>query len=62
MDVPQLFSTATNGAVGMVFGAAIPGADALSHPFTVCVTVNVPPLNTVMDGDDEPVLHNSVPV
>ena len=62
VEEPQLFTTETNGAGGVVFGAAVPLPGALGHPFTVCVTVNVPELNTVMDGDVEPLLHKSVPV
>ena len=40
VDVPlQLFTTFTEGVAGVVFGAATPEPDALTHPFTVCVTV-----------------------
>ena len=40
VDVPlQLFTTFTEGAVGVVFGAAVPDPTALVQPSTVCVTV-----------------------
>ena len=62
VDWPQPFTTDTDGAGGVLFGAAVLLPAALVHPFTVCVTVNEPELNTVIDDDVEPVLHNSVPV
>jgi hypothetical protein len=62
VDEPQLLTTDTPGAGGVVFGAAVPLPAALGHPFIVCVTVNVPELNTVIDADVEPLLHKSVPV
>ena len=34
-ELPQLSTTVTAGAVGIVFGAAIPLAAALVHPLTV---------------------------
>ena len=34
-ELPQLFTTATVGADGIVLGAAIPLLVALIHPFTV---------------------------
>ena len=40
MEVPQLFTTVTVGAVTVeVTGAATPLPDELVHPFTVCLTV-----------------------
>ena len=40
VDVPsQLSVTLTDGAVGVVFGAAIPDPAALVQPLTVVVTV-----------------------
>ena len=62
MDVPQPLTTDTDGVAGVLFGAAVFPPGALVHPFTVCVTVNVPPANTVIDGDVAPLLHNSVPI
>ena len=62
MDEPILLSTDTDGAGGVLPGAAVLLPAALVHPFTVCVTENVPELNTVIAGDVDPLLHNSVPV
>ena len=39
VEVPQLFTTVTDGADGVAFGAAMPEPAALVQPFTVCVTV-----------------------
>ena len=39
----------------------MPEPGALVQPFTVCVTLNVPPLFTVIDEPVEPVLHNRLP-
>ena len=50
------------GSGGIVLGAAIPVPGTLVEPLTVCVTVYVPGLITVMDGEDSPVLHSNVPV
>jgi hypothetical protein len=38
-ELPQLLTTETPGAAGIVFGAAVALADGLVQPFTVCVTV-----------------------
>jgi uncharacterized protein YqjF (DUF2071 family) len=38
-ELPQLFTTDTDGTDGMGFGAAVPLPGALVHPLTVCVTV-----------------------
>ena len=62
MDVPQLLTTETVGVDGVAFGCAFPPPGALSHPPTVWVTVNMPEVDTVIDGDIAPVLHISVPV
>jgi hypothetical protein len=62
VELPQLLTTDTAGAVGIVFGAAVPLPDGLVHPLTVCVTVYVPPVVTVMDGVVAPLLHNNEPV
>ncbi len=40
VDVPlQLFTTVTTGVDGTALGADVPLPAALTHPFTVCVTV-----------------------
>ena len=59
-ELPQLSATSIDGAHGIVLGAATPLPDALVHPSTVCVTVYVPPVVTVMDAVVSPVLHNNV--
>ncbi len=61
-ELPQLSATLTVGAAGTGLGAAVPVPGALIQPLTVCVTVYIPPLVTVIDGVVAPVLHNSVPV
>jgi hypothetical protein len=62
VEVPlQLFTTLTEGVAGVVFGAATPEPAELVQPFTVCVTVYVPALITVIDVAVPPVLHNNVP-
>jgi hypothetical protein len=53
--------TVTIGAIGVVFGAAVPKPGKLVQPFTVCVTLYVPALLTVMDEPAEPVLHDKIP-
>ena len=47
---------------GIAFGAATPLPDGLVHPFSVCVTVYVPAVVTVMDEVVAPLLHNKEPV
>ncbi len=61
-ELVQLSVTVTVGAGGIGFGAAMPLASGLVHPFTVCVTVYVPAAVTVIDGVVAPVLHNKLPV
>ena len=39
VELPQLFTTATDGVAGVAFGAAVPLPGALVQPFTVEVTV-----------------------
>ena len=39
VEVPQLSTTDTPGATGVVFGAAVPEPAELVQPFTVWVTV-----------------------
>jgi hypothetical protein len=39
IELPQLLTTDTVGAEGIVFGAATPLPVVLVHPFMVCVTV-----------------------
>lgn len=61
-ELPQLFETVTVGAVGIIFGAAVPLPAGPVHPFTCCVTVRVPAEATVMEAVVSPVLHTKVPV
>jgi hypothetical protein len=62
-ELPQLLTTLTAGVATAAFtGAAMPLPGALVHPFTVCVTVYVPAVLTVMDVVVAPVLHNNDPV
>jgi hypothetical protein len=63
VELPQLFTTVTVGAGTLAFnGAAIPLPEGLVHPFTVCVTVYVPAVVTVIDGAVAPVLQSNDPV
>jgi hypothetical protein len=62
VELPQLLTTDTVGADGTVVGAALPLPAGLVHPFTVCVTVYVPPVDTVIDEVVAPLLHNREPV
>ena len=48
-------------AVGAVLGSAKPEPDALVHPLTVCVTVYVPAMLTMIEDVVSFVLHNKVP-
>ena len=45
----------------VVFGAATPEPEALTHPLTVWVSVYVPALLTLIDDVVAAVLHNKVP-
>ena len=60
-EFPQLFNTVTVGAEGTNFGAADPLPALLTQPFTVCVTVYVLVIVTVMEVVEAPVLHNKEP-
>jgi hypothetical protein len=60
--LPQLFTTVTVGAGGVVVGAAVALPGALVHPFTVCVMVYEPADTTVIDVDVSAVLHSNEPV
>mgnify|MGYP000161827994 CR=1 FL=1 len=63
VDDPQLSVTDTDGAAGTANGDAVPEPAALVHPPTVCVTVYVPAVVTVIDAVVSPVDHNKfVPV
>ena len=62
IELPQLFTTVTTGADGIACGAATPLPEGLVHPFTVCVTVYVPAVVTVIDEVVAPLLHNKEPV
>jgi len=61
VDVPQLSATVTTGVDGVAFGAAVAEPAALTQPFAVCVTLNDPAPETVIDAVVAPVLHNNVP-
>ena len=47
---------------GVGFGAAVPLAPGLAQPLSVCVTVYVPAVVTVIEVVVAPVLHNNEPV
>jgi hypothetical protein len=38
-ELPQLLTTVTVGAVGVVFGTAVPPPAVLVQPFIICTTV-----------------------
>ena len=61
-EFPQLLATATLGADGIAFGAAVPLPGVPVHPSTVCFTVKVPVVFTVIDDAVAPLLHNKEPV
>jgi len=54
-EFPQLSVTVITGVEGTVNGAAVPEPEGLPQPFTVCVAVYVPALETVIDDVDAPV-------
>jgi hypothetical protein len=61
-ELPQLLTTVTVGvATTELIGEAMALAAALVHPFTVCVTVYVPPTVTVIEDAVAPLLHNNDP-
>ena len=60
-ELPQLLITATVGTATVPVGAAVPLPAALVQPFTVCVTVYVAAVLTVIDAAVDPLLHNNVP-
>jgi hypothetical protein len=62
MELSQLLTTSTVGAAGTCFGAATPLPAVLVQPLTVWVIVYAPAVDTVMDEDVSPVLHNKAPV
>jgi hypothetical protein len=61
-ELVQLSVTDTAGAAGIAFGLASPAPAVLLQPFTVCVTVYIPAVATVIDDVVAPVLHNRLPV
>lgn len=62
-ELPQLLTTPTDGDGTEEFkGAAMPLPGELVQPFTVCVTVYVPAIVTVIDVVVAPVLHSKDPV
>lgn len=62
IELLQVSLTATIGVEGITFGAAIALPGGLTQPVTVCVTVYVPAVLTVIEVVPAPVLHNNVPV
>ena len=62
VELPQLSTTVTTGADGIVFGATTPLPEGLVQPFSVCVTEYVPAVATVIDEVVAPLLHNKGPV
>ena len=61
VEEPQLFTTVTTGAAGVVLGAATPLPATLLQPLTVDVTVYVPAAVTVILAVVAPLLHNRLP-
>jgi hypothetical protein len=62
VEEPQLFTTVITGLAGIDFGAATPTPGVLVTPLTVCFTVYMPVLFTVIEEVVSPVLHNNDPV
>ena len=63
VEFPQLLVTETDGAVKIVFGAAVAEATLLIHPLAVvCVTVYDPAVDTVIAAVVAELLHNKDPV
>lgn len=62
-ELPQLFTTLTSGGATVeINGEAISLRFGLAQPSTVCDTVYVPSVVTVIELVVSPVLHNNVPV
>ena len=61
MELPQLLTTDTPGALGIIFGAATVPANALVQPSTVCVAVYVPAPAIAIEVVVCPVFHNTEP-
>ena len=63
-ELPQLSTTVTPGADGIVSGVADRLVDGLVHPFaiSVCVTLYDPAVVTVIDAVVSPVFHVKLPV
>lgn len=59
-EFPQLFTTVTRGVEGVTAGEATAVPEVLVHPLTVCVTVYVPPVVTVMEEVVAPVDHDKL--
>ena len=62
VELPQLSASVTTGADGVALGAAVPVPNALTQPFTVCLTVYVPAVVTVTEVVVAPLLQSKVPV
>lgn len=62
-ELPQLLATVITGIAMVVFtGVATALRGGLVHPLTVCVTVYVPAVVTVIELVVAPLLHNNDPV
>ena len=62
VELPQLFTTVTTGAEGVVLGADIPLPAVLLQPLLpFAITVYVAALLTVMDAVVALLLHNTLP-
>lgn len=62
-ELPQLFTTLTSGGATVeINGEAISLRFGLAQPSTVCDTVYVPSVVTVIELVVSPVLHNNDPV
>ena len=62
IETPQPLLTPTEGAGGMGLGADVAVPIVLVHPLTVCVTVYVAELVTLIAVLLAPVFHNNEPV
>ena len=59
--LPQLLTTITTGAGGVVLGEAVLVPEALVHPFTAVVTLYVPAAVTFIEEVVAPVLQCKLP-
>ena len=61
-ELPQLSTVVILGTAGIAFGTAVALPAVLVHPFTVCFTLYVPVVKTVIDVVIAPVFHNNEPI